>query len=133
MPNKKFEIQLTPQNDEWINLIPNPTQNMDVIFNKIVDLVINEGIFLEVISQSLTLNDLSKFKMTYAKMQATRAKHMLDLEITPTQTERKKITQIKTVEVEKEIIIPDEIKVPVETKIEKKEKKMSHGFSEESF
>jgi hypothetical protein len=133
MTSKKFEISLTPQNDEWVNLIPNPSLNVDIIFNKIIDAAINEGLFLEVISQSLTLNDLAKFKSSYTKMQTTRAKHMADLEITPVHTERKRVVQTQTVEIGKEEIIPEEISVIVEPKAEKKEKKMSHGFSEESF
>jgi len=131
---KKFEIQLTPQNEEWLQLIPNHSSNIDLIFNKLINSAINEGIFLEVISQSLTLNDLAKFKTTYSKLQSARAKHMLDLEITPTHTERKKIIQTQTIEVEKEEIIPEEIKVVIPPKVaEKKEKKISHGFDEDSF
>lgn len=131
MAAKKFEIVLTPQNEEWVKLIPNPNQNMDIVFNKLIDSSINEGLLLEVISQSLTVSDLAKFKNAYAKIQLKRAEHMADLEISPPHIERRKVVQTQSVEVEAEDIIPEDIPAPTPTP--KKEKKFSHGFDESTF
>jgi len=130
MSIKKFEVTLTPQNEEWIKLIPNATQNSDIVFNKLIEMAINEGILLEVISQSLTVTDLSKFKTSYSKMQSKRAEYMSALDITPSHIERKRVVQTQSTGVEEEEIIPEEI---IPEKQSKKEKKMSHGFSESTF
>lgn len=132
MSVKKFEFQLTPQNEEWVKLIPNPTQNIDIVFNKLIDASINEGLLLEVISQSLTVTDLSKFKTAYSKIQSKRAEHMADLEITPPHIERRKVTHTQSVEIEEEEIIPEELHIPPPKPV-KKEKKISHGFDEQIF
>jgi pyruvate formate-lyase activating enzyme-like uncharacterized protein len=126
---KKFEVNLTPQNEEWIKLIPNAVQNNDIIFNKLVEMAINEGLLLEVISQSLTVGDLSKFKTAYSKMQAKRAEHMAELDVQPMHVERKRVVQTQTVEVESEVVDAEDFEEVVEApKPAKKEKKMSHGF-----
>lgn len=127
---KKFEVNLTPQNEEWIKLIPNATQNNDIIFNKLIEMGINEGLLLEVISQSLTVTDLNKFKNAYAKMQSKRAEYMADLDVQPMHVERKRVVQTQSVEVEQEEIIPEEIEAPEPPK---KTKKHSHGFDEDTF
>lgn len=133
---KKMEVNLTPQNDEWINLIPNAQQNLDIVFNKLIEMAINEGLLLEIISQSLTLNDLSKFKSSYSKIQAKRAEYMADLDVQPMHVERKRIVQTQTVEVEQEVQDADEIEVR-QQKNHKPTKKVtkthSHGFEEDSF
>ncbi len=129
MTSRKLEVNLSPQNEEWINLIPNLIQNGDIVFNKLIDMAINEGLFLEVISQSLTVSDLSKFKNAYSRIQAKRSAHMAELETTPLYTERKKSSNNDTFEGEEEIILE-------ETKTlhhKKPEKKMTHGFDEETF
>jgi hypothetical protein len=138
MADKKFEINLTPQNDEWIKLIPNASQNMDNVVNKMISAAINEGLFLEVISQSLTLADLSKFKSAYARLQTKRAEHMADLEITPTHTERRKVVQTQTVEVDSEDIIPEDLPSQKQKSTQSSSKKdtkkqLGHGFTEDSF
>lgn len=135
MTTKKFEIQLSPQNEEWIKLVPNTQQNMDIIMNKLISSAISEGLFLEVISQSLTLADLSKFKVAYSRLQAKRAEHMADLDVTHPHVERKKIVKTSTVEVESEDIVPEDLPVAV-SKTPKKEspkKQLGHGFTEDSF
>jgi len=124
--NKKFEINLTPHNEEWIKLIPNPSQNMDNIFNKLVDITKDDGLLLEIITQCLTVADLSKFKTAYSKMNAKRAEHVADLDINVVQVERKK--PIQTQIVEQEEIHQEPIKSN-----SKKEKKMTHGFDESTF
>lgn len=129
MASKKFEINLTPQNTEWFSLIPNPESNNDIIFNKLFEMAINEGLMLEVISASLTVSDLSKFKSVYSKMQSKRAEFFNDMHITPTHTERKKVTQTISTEVEEETIIPEVIEKP---KADQK-KKTVHGFDESTF
>ena len=129
MTTKKFEIQLTPQNDEWIKLVPNAQQNMDNIMNKLISTAISEGLFLEVISQSLSLADLSRFKAAYSRLQTKRAEHMADLDVTPTHVERKKVVTTKTVEVDSESIASE----PTPKKIIKKEKPLGHGFDEQTF
>lgn len=128
MANKKFEINLTPQNEEWFNLIPNSETNNDIIFNKLFEMAISEGLMLEVISSSLTVADLSKFKSAYSKMQTKRAEFFNDMKITPTQTERKKVTQTITTEVEEE-----EIKPEVKEKSKPIAKPKTHGFDESTF
>ena len=134
MAIKLFEINLTPQNDEWIKLIPNAGQNSDIIFNKLIDMAINEGLLLEVISQSLSNSDLAKFKTSYGKMQAKRAEYMAELDVTPMHVERKRIVQTQTVKIEEEIQDADDYEESVETpKPINKEKKMSHGFDESTF
>ena len=37
MATPKFEVDLTPQNEEWIKLIPNAPKNMDIIINKLIE------------------------------------------------------------------------------------------------
>lgn len=120
MATKKFEINLTPQNDEWVKLIPNPSQNMNNLFNKLIDASIDEGLFLEVVAQSLTVPDLAKFKTAYSKLQTKRAEHIADLEMSSGQIERRK-TVVQPIEEE---VVP--------TKKETK-KTHSHGFTEDSF
>jgi len=135
MAQNKLEIVLTPQNDEWIKLIPNQTQNLNIVFNKLIDAAIGEGLLLEVISQALTISDLSKFKTSYARIQSKRAEYMADLEITPPHIERRKVVQTQSIEIDEEDIIPEDIK-PVSTQSAaspKKEKKISHGFDESVF
>jgi len=126
--SKNFELDLTPQNEEWIKLIPNATKNMDIVFNKLVEMSINEGLLLEVISQSLTVTDLQKFKNTYSKMQTKRAGFLNELDVSSTQAERKKVTQTQTIEVETEA---ETVSKPTKQK-QKKEIK-SHGFDEDTF
>lgn len=136
MSNKKFELTLTPQNDEWVKLIPNASQNNDIVFNKLIEMAINEGLLLEVISQSLTVADLSKFRTAYSKMQSKRAEYMNDLDVQPMHVERKRVVQTQTVEVENEVVDADdyeEVVVTNKQKSVKKEKKMSHGFDEDTF
>ncbi|MBX9838819.1 MAG: hypothetical protein K2X69_10975, partial [Silvanigrellaceae bacterium] len=72
MASKNFEIQLTPQNDEWVKLIPNSDQNMHLIMNKLIEHCIDDGVFLAIISKSLTLADLIKFKSAYSKLHSKR-------------------------------------------------------------
>ena len=129
MATKKFELNLTPQNEEWVKLIPNQSQNVDIVFNKLIESSINEGLLLEVISQSLTVSDLYKFKNAYSKIQSKRAEHMASLEITPAHIERRRVVQTQTIEVEEEEIIPEDIQPPKH----KKEKKVSHGVDESTF
>lgn len=129
--SKLLDVNLTPQNQEWVKLIPNPTQNLDIVFNKLIDSAINEGLLLEVISQSLTVSDLSKFKNACVRMQAKRAAHMADLEIAPPQIERSKVVRTENIEVEEEVVVSEEIKP--NKPIKKKEKDLSSGFSETSF
>jgi len=124
--SKNFELDLTPQNEEWVKLIPNATKNMDIVFNKLIEMAINEGLLLEVISQSLTVTDLQKFKTTYSKMQTKRAGFLNDLDVAPIQTERKKVTQTQTIEVEAETISKP-------TKQKPKKEVKSHGFDEDVF
>lgn len=129
MTDKKFGINLTPQNDEWIKLIPNPNQNMDFVINKLVSVCINDGTFLEIISQSLTLSDLSKFKLAYSKLQSKRAEHIADLDINSAQPERKKTP---TVNVDSDGF--NEITKSPQPIIKKDAKKqLGHGFAEDSF
>lgn len=129
---KKFEIQLTPQNEEWIGLIPNPLQNVDILFNKLFDSAVNGGNFLEIISQSLTLNDLAKFKVAYNKMQQKRAEHIAGLDIGGQDKKNQMVVeQIQQNTVEKEIF--EDVKKTKEEKPAKKEKKISHGFDEMEF
>ena len=128
---KAFEINLTPQNDEWIKLIPTSSpQNIDIVMNKLIDAAINEGLLLEIISQSLTISDLAKFKTLYSKMQSKRIEYMTELEITPTQVERKKVIQSQPVEPVIETEIPEELPVKPAPN---KGKKVSHGFDESTF
>ncbi len=128
---KAFEINLTPQNDEWIKLIPTSSpQNIDIVMNKLIDAAINEGLLLEIISQSLTISDLAKFKTLYSKMQSKRLEYMTELEITPTQVERKKVIQSQPVEPVIETDIPEELPVKPAPN---KGKKVSHGFDESTF
>ncbi len=128
---KAFEINLTPQNDEWIKLIPTSSpQNIDIVMNKLIDAAINEGLLLEIISQSLTISDLAKFKTLYSKMQSKRIEYMTELEITPTQVERKKAIQSQPIESDIETDIPEELPVKPAPN---KGKKVSHGFDESTF
>lgn len=128
---KAFEINLTPQNDEWIKLIPTSSpQNIDIVMNKLIDAAINEGLLLEIISQSLTISDLAKFKTLYSKMQSKRLEYMTELEITPTQVERKKVIQSQPIESDIETDIPEELPVKPAPN---KGKKVSHGFDESTF
>lgn len=128
---KAFEINLTPQNDEWIKLIPTSSpQNIDIVMNKLIDAAINEGLLLEIISQSLTISDLAKFKTLYSKMQSKRIEYMTELEITPTQVERKKVVQSQPIESDIETEIPEELPVKPAPN---KGKKVSHGFDESTF
>ena len=128
---KAFEINLTPQNDEWIKLIPTSSpQNIDIVMNKLIDAAINEGLLLEIISQSLTISDLAKFKTLYSKMQSKRIEYITELEITPTQVERKKVIQSQPIESDIETDIPEEL--PVKS-APNKGKKVSHGFDESTF
>ena len=128
---KAFEINLTPQNDEWIKLIPTSSpQNIDIVMNKLIDAAINEGLLLEIISQSLTISDLAKFKTLYSKMQSKRIEYMTELEITPTQVERKKVIQSQPIESDIETDIPEELPVKPAPN---KGKKVSHGFDESTF
>jgi len=127
----KLEVSLTPQNQEWIKLIPNTTVNQDIVFNKLIEMAISGGLLLEVISNSLTVGDLSKFKNAYSKMQSKRAGFLEDLDVTPTVTERKSIKQTFVEEVETETIDPEPVRKVVK-KSPKKEVK-SHGFTEDSF
>jgi len=133
--SKKFELNLTPQNEEWIKLIPNAAQNNDIVFNKLIEMAINEGLLLEVISQSLTVTDLNKFKNVYAKMQSKRAEYMAELDVTPAHVERKRVVQTSSIEVEQEVVDADDYEEVVETPKTpaKKEKKISHGFDEDTF
>ena len=127
--SKNFEIDLTPQNEEWIKLTPNTTKNTDIIFNKLIETAINEGLLLEVISQSLTLADLKKFKTTYGKMQTNRAGFLDELDVVPTHVERKKVTQTVIAEVEEETVAP----APPKKKTQPKKKPTTHGFDEDTF
>ena len=128
---KAFEINLTPQNDEWIKLIPTSSpQNIDIVMNKLIDAAINEGLLLEIISQSLTISDLAKFKTLYSKMQSKRIEYMTELEITPTQVERKKVVQSQPIESDIETEIPEELPVKPAPN---KGKKVAHGFDESPF
>jgi len=127
MPNKSLTVNLTPQNEEWISLIPNQTQNLDIFFNKLIDFSISDGLFLEVISQSLTVADLSKFKTAYSRIQAKRAVHMAELETTPLYVDKRKTNDSLTEE--DEIIQEESSVVPPK----KQEKKLTHGFSETEF
>ena len=128
---KAFEINLTPQNDEWIKLIPTSSpQNIDIVMNKLIDAAINEGLLLEIISQSLTISDLAKFKTLYSKMQSKRIEFITELEITPTQVERKKVIQSQPIESDIETDIPEELPVKPAPN---KGKKVSHGFDESTF
>lgn len=129
---KGFEINLTPQNDEWIKLIPNSPQNVDIVMNKLIEAAINDGMLLEIIAQSLTVSDLLKFKTMYSKMQLKRVEYMSDLEITPHHVERKKIIQTQIIETDEEEIIPEEINVKPIVQ-QPKTKKPNHGFDESTF
>jgi len=127
--SKNFEINLTPQHEEWIKLIPNASKNMDIVFNKLIEYSINDNILLEIISQTLTVADLQKFKNSYSKMQSKRASFIDDLEIT-----KKSMKHIEIVDEPK--IIEDLEPIKKETKISQKpkqSKKVSHGFDEDTF
>ena len=128
--SKNFEVDLTPQNEEWIKLIPNAIKNLDIVVNKLVETAINEGLLLEVISQSLTVQDLQKFKNSYGKMQTKRAGFLDELDVAPTHIERKKVTQTMVAEVEHEIVAP--IIQKKKPAIAKK-KPTTHGFDEDIF
>lgn len=121
----KLEVNLTPQNQEWIKLIPNTSVNQDFVFNKLIEIAIQEGLLLEVISNSLTVGDLSKFKTVYSKMQSKRASFLDDLDVSTTHVERKSVKQNYVEEVE-------EVEPKVAKNTPKKEVK-SHGFTEDSF
>jgi len=125
--SKNFEVDLTPQNEEWIKLIPNASKNSDIIFNKLIEPSINEGMLLEIISQSLTLSDLKKFKTSYGKMQTNRAGFLHELDVTPTHIERKRVTQTVTSELDEELIEPE----PPKKTVKKVEKKV--GWDEDTF
>ena len=127
----KLEVNLTPQNQEWIKLIPNSTLNQDIIFNKLIEMAISEGLLLEVISNSLTVGDLSKFKTAYSKMQSKRAEFLDDLDVTSTHVERKSTKQTFVEEVEEEVVEP----TPAPKKTVKKtpKPKTTHGFDEDTF
>ena len=130
MANKKtFELSLTPQNEEWVKLIPNHTQNIDIIMNKLIDTAISEGLMLEVISGTLTITDLRKFSASYEKLQSTRASFFEGLDIAPVHTERKKVTQTVSTEIEQETI---EAK-PKKEKTKKENTKKAVGFDEDVF
>jgi hypothetical protein len=129
--SNKLEVNLTPQNQEWIKLIPNANVNQDIVFNKLIETAISEGLLLEVISNSLTVGDLSKFKTTYSKMQSKRAGFLEDLDVTPPHIDRKKVTQTFVEEIEEEEIEPTPTRKVIK-KTPKKEVK-SHGFTEDSF
>ena len=122
----KLEVNLTPQNQEWIKLIPNSVMNQDIVFNKLIEMAICDGLLLEVISNSLTVGDLSKFKTAYSKMQSKRAGFLEDLDVVPTATERKKAQT----EVEVEVV---ENTPPKPVRKAKKPAVKSHGFDEDTF
>jgi len=128
--SKNFEINLTPQHEEWIKLIPNASKNMDIVFNKLIEYSMKDNILLNIISQTLTVADLQKFKNSYSKMQSKRAAFIDDLEIT-------KKTTIKQIEMLDEPEIIEELEpIKKETKISQKpkqSKKVSHGFDEDTF
>ncbi len=132
MATKNLEVNLTPQNQEWIKLIPNTPINQDIVFNKLIEMAISEGLLLEVISNSLTVGDLSKFKNAYGKMQSKRAGFLEDLDVTPTHVERKTIKQTFVEEVETEEVDPKPTPKKIVKKAPKKEVK-SHGFDEDTF
>lgn len=127
--SKNFQVDLTPQNEEWIKLIPNASKNIDIVTNKLLETSIIEGLLLEAISQSLTTTDLQKFKTAYNKMQAKRTSFMEDLDITPAKVERKKVTQTVVAEVEEEEIIPE----LEEVKTQKTKQKSGPSWDEDTF
>lgn len=124
MANKKFEVILTPHNEEWLKLIPNPSQNIDIIFNKLIDITKDDGLLLEIISHSLTVSDLAKFKNAYSKMNTKRAEHVAGLDLN-------KFDPPKSIH--PKIVDTEELPVEPKTTNSKKEKKISHGFDESTF
>lgn len=125
----KLEVNLTPQNQEWVKLIPNSVVNQDIVFNKLIEMAIIDGLLLEVISNSLTVGDLSKFKNAYSKMQSKRASFLEDLDVTMVQVERKKVVHNELV-VEEEV---EEVEEPKKVKKVVKKKPTTHGFDEDTF
>ncbi len=128
---KKFEIDLTPQNEEWVKLIPNTEQNQNLIFNKLIEMAINNGLLLDVISQSLTLSDLTKFKSAYSKMQSKRAEYMDGLDIGSMYVEKKRVISIPTTVEENNTIVRND-NLQKSENARKPEKKVS-GFTESTF
>jgi len=120
----KLEVYLTPQNQEWIKLIPNSLVNQDIVINKLIEVAISDGLLLEVISNSLTVGDLAKFKNAYSKMQSKRVGFLEDLDVTAIQVERKKV-------VNNELVV--EAEVPKKATTVAKKTVKSHGFDEDTF
>ena len=113
---------------------------MDILFNKLIDVSINEGLFIKIISQTLTVSDLAKFKTVYTKMNIKRLEHIADLKITPLQIEQKEMISTQIIEYDdslmtnttkEEMFTMDTIKEEIESP--KKEKQQNHGFDEDSF
>jgi len=114
--SKKNEIilDLTPQNLEWIELIPFQNKNIEIVFNKLLSTSIENSNFLEVISKTLNVSDLQKFKTSFLKMQNKRNEC---LEILKCPTESKNLL--------KENISEEKIEIDVV--------KTPHGFAEDTF
>lgn len=126
MAIKKFEVKLTPQNEEYVNLIPNLTLNLDIILNKMIDAAVEDGTLLSTTTTSLNVNDLSRFKSSYEKLQSKRKSYMDALEVTLPYTKR----SVADVYEEDVYEVVDE---PVERLPKVKEQKLSHGFTETDF
>jgi len=133
MSVKKIDLKLSPQNDEWMKMIPNIAQNRDIILNKLIEVSINDGLLLEIISQSLTITDLSKFKDIYTKMYTERAQHISDLENPSIHIERKKKIHVEKTEVYDDISCSDGNPIPLKAKQITTQEKNSNGFDEQTF
>lgn len=132
MSHKKIEFIVMPQNEEWINLIPNMEKNKDIIFNKLIELAVNDGLILDAVAASLTVADLFKFKASYSKMQSKRAEFFDEVGATNRAPKVSKRQSKIDETVESEVEAAQEQTIPVQP-IKKEVKKMTHGFDEDSF
>lgn len=132
MASKNFEIQLTPQNDEWVKLIPNSDQNMHLIMNKLIEHCIDDGVFLAIISKSLTLADLIKFKSAYSKLHSKRMEYItaLDIRLSQQLEVKKPIQMIEDIQPQIFIESSDEVSIPTPPIQSKKANKS--GFTEDA-
>ena len=80
MALNKIEIQLTPQNEEMINSIPNRYINLDTLFNVLLEDAIESGKLLTAATNTLNVKDLSKFKSTYVEILNNRKANMVGLD-----------------------------------------------------
>jgi len=79
-----LSIKLNPQNEEWIGLIPNQTKNLDNFFNKLIEESVRSGDFIRIITETLSITDLQKFKVSYTRLNSKIEKCLEELEVEKT-------------------------------------------------